>query len=56
MKFVGLLPTDWYPVQVQPDPALGASAIVVTNDKGIGAQGPQSTINKGYDTSDGHRA
>ena len=51
MKFVGLLPTDWYPVQVQPDPALGAGAIVVTNDKGIGAQGPQSKINKGYDTS-----
>jgi len=40
MRFVGLLPTDWYPVQVQPDPALGAGAIVVTNDKGIGAQGP----------------
>ena len=40
MRFVGLIPTDWYPVQVQPDPALGAGAIVVTNDKGIGAQGP----------------
>ena len=40
MRFVGLLPTDWYPVQVQPDPALGTGAIVVTNDKGIGAQGP----------------
>jgi YVTN family beta-propeller protein len=49
MKYVGLLPTDWYPVQVQPDPALGAGKIVVTNDKGIGAQGPVSTIkyNKG---------
>jgi YVTN family beta-propeller protein len=47
MRFVGLLPTDWYPVQVQPDPALGAGKIVVTNDKGIGAQGPPSTINKG---------
>jgi len=47
MRFVGLLPTDWYPVQVQPDPALGRNAIVVTNDKGIGARGPQSTINKG---------
>ncbi|HYB31281.1 MAG TPA: alkaline phosphatase family protein [Solirubrobacteraceae bacterium] len=40
MRFVGLLPTDWYPVQVQPDPALGPGTIVVTNDKGIGAQGP----------------
>ena len=47
MKFEGLLPTDWYPVQVQPDPALGAGTIVVTNDKGIGARGPESTINKG---------
>ena len=33
--FAGLLPTDWYPVQVQPDSALGGK-IVVTNDKGIG--------------------
>jgi YVTN family beta-propeller protein len=47
----GLLPTDWYPVQAQPDPALGAGAVVVTNDKGIGAQGPESTINKGAYTS-----
>jgi YVTN family beta-propeller protein len=51
MRLVGLLPTDWYPVQVQPDPALGSNAIVVTNDKGIGAQGPESTINKGPDTA-----
>lgn len=47
MHYVGLLPTDWYPVQVQPDPALGSGQIVVTNDKGIGARGPLSTINKG---------
>ena len=47
MKYQGLLPTDWYPVQVQPDPALGAGTIVVTNDKGIGARGPESTISKG---------
>jgi YVTN family beta-propeller protein len=40
MRPDGLIPTDWYPVQVQPDPALGQNAIVVTNDKGIGAQGP----------------
>ena len=50
MRPVGLLPTDWYPVQVQPDPALGPDTIVVTNDKGIGARGPASTINKGPDT------
>ena len=53
MRFVGLLPTDWYPVQVQPDPALGSGTIVVTNDKGIGAQGPEATINKGPDTAPG---
>ncbi len=46
VKFRGLLPTDWYPVQVQADPALGGQ-IVVTNDKGIGARGPVSTIDKG---------
>ena len=51
LHYEGLIPTDWYPVQVQPDPALGANTIVVTNDKGIGAQGPAATINKGYDTS-----
>jgi hypothetical protein len=43
----GLMPTDWYPVQVQPDPALGAGTVVVTNDKGIGARGPESDINHG---------
>jgi YVTN family beta-propeller protein len=48
MHYEGLLPTDWYPVQVQPDPAIGK--IVVTNDKGIGALGPASTINEGADT------
>jgi YVTN family beta-propeller protein len=53
LQFEGLLPTDWYPVQAQPDPALGAGTVVVTNDKGIGAQGPESTINKGPDTSPG---
>ncbi|HUA48326.1 MAG TPA: alkaline phosphatase family protein, partial [Solirubrobacteraceae bacterium] len=51
MKYVGLIPTDWYPVQVQPDPALGGNAIVVTNDKGIGARGPASQINHGFDTN-----
>ncbi len=49
MTFDGLMPTDQYPVQVQPDPALGGR-IVVTNDKGIGARGPGSTITKGVYT------
>ena len=53
MRLQGLLPTDWYPVQVQPDPQLAAGDIVVTNDKGIGAQGPPSTINKGPYTAPG---
>jgi hypothetical protein len=47
MTYDGLMPTDWYPVNAQPDPTLGAGTIVVTNDKGIGALGPESTINKG---------
>ncbi len=50
-EYLGLLPTDFYPVQVQPDSALGAHEIVVTNDKGIGARGPESTITKGPDTN-----
>jgi hypothetical protein len=36
-------------VQVQADPALG-NRIIVTNDKGIGARGPASTIAKGPKT------
>ncbi len=51
LSYEGLLPTDWYPVQVQPDPALGAGAIVVTNARGIGDRGPQATICKGPETS-----
>ncbi len=51
IKYLGLLPTDWYPVSVQADPALSPKSVVVTNDKGIGARGPASTINKGPDTS-----
>ena len=54
LKYQGLLPTGWYPVQVQADPALG-NAIVVTNDKGIGARGPGSSIDKGPYTQEGHR-
>ncbi len=49
LRLIGLIPTDWYPVQVQPDPTL--NEIVVTNDKGIGDLGPAASINKGPDTS-----
>jgi YVTN family beta-propeller protein len=51
LEFEGLLPTDWYPVQVQPDPALGPGDVVVTNDRGIGDRGPQAKICKGSETS-----
>ena len=53
LQFKGPIPTDWYPVQVQPDSALNG-AIVVTNDKGIGARGPclvECPLNKGPGTS-----
>ena len=51
MTYDGLIPTDWYPVQVQPDPALGKNMIVVTNDKGIGARGPESSLSHGLYTT-----
>ena len=43
VRLVGLIPTDWYPVNVQLDKAIGK--IVVTNDKGIGSRGAPSTVN-----------
>ena len=43
----GSAPDRLVPGAVAPDPALGQGAVVVTNDKGIGALGPESTINKG---------
>jgi YVTN family beta-propeller protein len=49
LSYEGLLPTDWYPVDVQSDPALGK--IVVTNARGIGDRGPQAKICKGPETS-----
>ncbi|HEV2373554.1 MAG TPA: bifunctional YncE family protein/alkaline phosphatase family protein [Streptosporangiaceae bacterium] len=49
VKYLGLLPTDQYPVAVAWDAALGQ--VIVTNDKGIGSRGPQSTINKGPGTA-----
>ena len=42
VKYLGLLPTDFYPVGAQYDAAIGK--VVVTNDKGIGARGPDSTV------------
>jgi YVTN family beta-propeller protein len=48
LAYQGLIPTDQYPVAVAYDPAMGK--IVVTNDKGVGSLGPQSTIDKGPDT------
>jgi YVTN family beta-propeller protein len=49
VRLQGLLPTDWYPVNVAKDDALGK--IVVTNDKGIGSRGAQSTISEGPGTN-----
>jgi YVTN family beta-propeller protein len=49
VRYQGLLPTDFYPVSATYDPAIGK--VVVTNDKGIGARGPASTINKGPGTA-----
>jgi len=45
VQFQGLIPTDWYPVNIAYDAPLGK--VVVTNDKGIGARGPVSTIDLG---------
>jgi len=49
LAYEGLLPTDWYPVDVQPDSTIGK--IVVTNARGIGDRGPQAKICKGPETS-----
>ena len=52
VKYIGLLPTDFYPVAVQYDKTIGK--VVVTNDKGIGARGPDSTVvEKGGGTAPG---
>ncbi len=48
-KYEGLLPTDFYPVAVTYDPAIGK--VVVTNDKGIGARGPETSVSKGPGTA-----
>jgi YVTN family beta-propeller protein len=49
LKYEGLLPTDFYPVNAQYDAAVGK--IVVTNDKGIGSRGLPKTIDKGPGTA-----
>ncbi len=49
VQYQGLIPTDWYPVNVQFDRATGK--VVVTNDKGIGARGPETSISEGPDAN-----
>jgi YVTN family beta-propeller protein len=48
VQYEGLIPTDWYPDQVQYDAAL--KKVIVTNDHGIGSQRDQVTINPGSGT------
>jgi YVTN family beta-propeller protein len=45
LAYAGLIPTDWYPVDVQYDPALGH--VVVTNDKGLGTRAPYAAVDNG---------
>ena len=47
VQYLGLIPTDWYPVNVQVDHT--TNKIVVTNDKGVGARGPETAIKQGPD-------
>ncbi|HLG92808.1 MAG TPA: hypothetical protein VKY15_07505, partial [Acidimicrobiales bacterium] len=49
LRYLGLLPTDFYPVQVSFDQAL--DKVVVTNDKGIGSRGQQTSVNEGPGTA-----
>ncbi|MDX6204115.1 MAG: hypothetical protein QOF39_172 [Frankiales bacterium] len=49
IQYKGLIPTDWYPVNVQLNSRTGR--IVVTNDKGIGSRGPQTPIEAGPDAN-----
>jgi YVTN family beta-propeller protein len=44
LQYRGLIPTDWYPVNVQYDAAV--HRVVVTNDKGIGSRGPAGLVSK----------
>jgi len=49
VSFEGLVPTAWYPVGVQFDSALGK--LVVTNDKGVSALGPDQPVSEGPHTA-----
>ncbi len=49
VTYQGLLPTDYYPVNVVTSAALGGK-VVVTNERGIGSRGPVRTIAKGPGT------
>jgi YVTN family beta-propeller protein len=46
VNYIGLLPTDYYPVTV----ATVGDQIVVTNTRGIDARGPELSFNKGQGT------
>jgi YVTN family beta-propeller protein len=48
VSYEGLLPTDYYPAELTLDP--NRRDVVVTNERGIGAGGPTSTIDKGPGT------
>ena len=50
LSYIGLIPTDWYPVAVQYDPAIGK--VVVTNGKGIGSRAPSAAVNNGTTQND----
>lgn len=48
VRYEGLIPTDWYPVNVQYNGRL--HKVVVTNARGVGSRGPVSTVHDGPDT------
>ena len=48
VRYLGLLPTDFYPTGVETAPD---GRVVVTNDRGIGTRGPLATIDKGPRTT-----
>lgn len=47
VNYIGLLPTDYYPMNV----ATSGRSIVVTNTRGIDARGPALSFNKGQGTT-----
>ncbi|GCD91563.1 bifunctional YncE family protein/alkaline phosphatase family protein [Nocardioides sp. LS1] len=47
VRYVGLVPTDYYPEEVTPV----GDQLVVTNRRGIDARGPLLTFNAGYGTT-----